>query len=641
MVSQWGRNRLAAISFEHADDARNALHAIVSDPVHGKDALSSPQTVSNLLQDLLPDAPRETSLLIAAANVGLPAALREHVALGMNVETAIGLVAATLAARTAFSRAACVWVATELAVALGLASPDVEAILPLEDEVGAGPVGASAGPGLTQIAQASPVQASPVQAGAVQADPAQTGTAQTGTAQTGIAQTGIAQTGTVQAGAVQVGAAPTAQVAADAWQRALGTDPAASPAGSDRTGPTTPIAAPPPAQPRDRRIIAAAVLVGCIVIAGAVIASAMFLGSNSHTNSPSQGASVPPQGASTPPASTSPASPSKSPSRSTSPSGTSAAGYHLTSTLNPHARGTMSQVAWTPDSSMVATSDKNGTTYLWNPAIGHLIRRFTAPGGAGQAFATAISPDGSTLAVGYSGGSTYLWNIASGNMIATLPDPGPSPATQVNSVAFSPSGRRLVSVDNNGNAFVWRVGSAHPGSIPIRRLSDPAGQGVWSATFSSNGTLATGDYAGNIYLWDIGSGSQVGSFAVPDGLNVTALAFSPDGNTLAAGSGTGTGSGSQGGLYLFSTSGQASQDVMNPGAVWALSFNGPTLAAADDDGQTYLFTVNEASLAATPGQTLADPNHGSQGVGAADFSPNGRWLVTGDTNGHAYVWSTG
>jgi WD40 repeat protein len=300
----------------------------------------------------------------------------------------------------------------------------------------------------------------------------------------------------------------------------------------------------------------------------------------------------------------------------------------------------MTQVAWTPDGSMVATSDKDGYTYLWDPANGRLIHRFSVPG-AGKAFATAISPDGSTLAAGYSNGSTYLWNIASGTLTATLPDPGPTPATQVNSVAFSPDGRRLVSADNNGNAYVWRVGLANPNSTPIRRLPDPAGQGVLSVAFSSDGTLATGDYGGHVYLWEVGSGSQINSFSDSDGLSVTALAFSPGGSVLAAGSGSG--SGSHGGLYLFSSSGQPRQDIMSPGAVWALSFNGSTLAAADDDGQTYLFTVHEGSTSAISGQTLADPNPGSQGVGAMAFSPNGKLLVTGDTsgNGQAYVWSSG
>jgi hypothetical protein len=563
---------LAAISFDHADDARTALHAIVSDPAHGKDALSSPQTMSNLLQDLLPDAPRETGLLMAAANAGLPAALREHVALGMDVATAIGLVAATLAAKTAFPRPACAWVATELAVALGLASPDIQVAMPAGDEADPGPVGpgqvstGQAGPGQTQVAQAGPELA-----GA----PGQVGPGQVGPGQVGAGQVGLGQVGAAQTQAVQFGAAPAGQGGADSWQRAQGTDPAT---GAGWIGPTAPLVPPPPAQPHRR--MAPAVLVGtCIVVAGGVVAAAIILGSASHSSSPSQGASSPSGSGGS--VSTSP-NPRPTGSHSTPHGGGSTTSYHRVATLNPGAPGSMTNVVWTSDNSVVATSDKNGTTYLWNPATGQMTGSFPAPSGAGQAFATAISPDGSLLATGYQNGRTYLWNIASRKLIATLPDPG---GREVDSVAFSPDGRTLVSADGNGYAYVWRVGSAHPSSTPVMSLADPAGAGVWSAIFSSNGTLATGDYHGNIYLWNLSSGSPSSQLTVPDGYYVSALAFSRDGNVLAAGTSAG-GNGPAGGLYLFNTSTQAEQDIINTEAVWGLSFSGSMLAAAEDNGDT-------------------------------------------------------
>ena len=75
---------MADMPWEHADEARAALSAIVTDPEHGVTALSSPRTMSNLLKDLLPDAPREKNLLVAAAEAGLADTLRDHVAQGMS-----------------------------------------------------------------------------------------------------------------------------------------------------------------------------------------------------------------------------------------------------------------------------------------------------------------------------------------------------------------------------------------------------------------------------------------------------------------------------------------------------------------------------------------------------------------------------
>ena len=113
------------MSWEHAAEARAALNAIVTDPEHGVAALSSAQTMSNLLKDLLPDAPREKSILVAAAEAGLANTLRQHVDQGMDPNTAIRLTASSFSSTTPFTPDACSWVTGEIATALGMShSPD-------------------------------------------------------------------------------------------------------------------------------------------------------------------------------------------------------------------------------------------------------------------------------------------------------------------------------------------------------------------------------------------------------------------------------------------------------------------------------------------------------------------------------------
>src|SRR5450432_3967222 len=93
---------MADMSWEHAAEARAALNAIVTDPEHGVAALSSAQTMANLLKDLLPDAPREKSILTAAAEAGLATTLGEHVAQGMDAGTAVRLAASSFSATTPY-----------------------------------------------------------------------------------------------------------------------------------------------------------------------------------------------------------------------------------------------------------------------------------------------------------------------------------------------------------------------------------------------------------------------------------------------------------------------------------------------------------------------------------------------------------
>jgi hypothetical protein len=111
---------MSDMSWEHASEARAALNAIVSDPEHGVAALSNAQTMSNLLKDYLPDAPREKSILVAAAEAGLADTLREHVSQGMDPNTAIRLTASSFSSSTPFTSDACNWVTDEIAVALGI-----------------------------------------------------------------------------------------------------------------------------------------------------------------------------------------------------------------------------------------------------------------------------------------------------------------------------------------------------------------------------------------------------------------------------------------------------------------------------------------------------------------------------------------
>jgi hypothetical protein len=96
------------------------LRAIVSDPSYGAAALSSSQAMSKLLKDLLPDMEREATVLIAAAEAGLADALQDHLAAGMDLDTATAQAAKSFAVRTGFRLEACHWAVGAYTAALGL-----------------------------------------------------------------------------------------------------------------------------------------------------------------------------------------------------------------------------------------------------------------------------------------------------------------------------------------------------------------------------------------------------------------------------------------------------------------------------------------------------------------------------------------
>jgi hypothetical protein len=103
---------------EHAERVRSALHAIVTE--HGADTLSDAPRLIALMSDLLPDAPREAQVLLAAAEHQVAGSIRGHLAQGLDSATAVRLSAAAFAAKTMFASEVCDWIARELAVAMGL-----------------------------------------------------------------------------------------------------------------------------------------------------------------------------------------------------------------------------------------------------------------------------------------------------------------------------------------------------------------------------------------------------------------------------------------------------------------------------------------------------------------------------------------
>src|SRR5258708_34972664 len=89
------RIEMAGTPAEHSEDVRAALREIVTE--HGPDALSSPAMMSNLLKDLLPDAPRVARMLVAAAEDRIAQVLHDHVDHGLDADTAARLAVSSFA----------------------------------------------------------------------------------------------------------------------------------------------------------------------------------------------------------------------------------------------------------------------------------------------------------------------------------------------------------------------------------------------------------------------------------------------------------------------------------------------------------------------------------------------------------------
>jgi hypothetical protein len=105
-------------TYDVQGEVRDALNTAVEG--YGKRVLNDPRVLGNLVTDLLPDLPRERSLLVTGAEAGVAGELTQHVeSQRMDADTAVALVARSLAESRALEPAASMWVATEYAKALG------------------------------------------------------------------------------------------------------------------------------------------------------------------------------------------------------------------------------------------------------------------------------------------------------------------------------------------------------------------------------------------------------------------------------------------------------------------------------------------------------------------------------------------
>lgn len=118
--------------YDRQGEVRDALNQAVGG--YGKRVLTDPRVLGNLLTDLLPDLPRERSLLVTAAEAGVAAELTRSVdGQHMDADTAVALAARSLTEARSLDPAASTWVSAEYAKALGYQVRAQAPLPPLND----------------------------------------------------------------------------------------------------------------------------------------------------------------------------------------------------------------------------------------------------------------------------------------------------------------------------------------------------------------------------------------------------------------------------------------------------------------------------------------------------------------------------
>jgi WD40 repeat protein len=281
----------------------------------------------------------------------------------------------------------------------------------------------------------------------------------------------------------------------------------------------------------------------------------------------------------------------------------------------------LAATAFSPSGTVIAAAGTQGKVYLWQvsgtaaaPRVSALGLPLAGPGGPVSSI--AFSPDGRLLAVASVDGTVRLWNVT--DSARPAPD-GPSltvpGGAAVTSVAFGDGGGVLAAGTSAGTAVLWKVeGTPAPVLYPHMPLAG-AGGALSGVAFSPDGnTLAAAGADGTVALWSVraGTGSKnKGASAAADGTltgasgAIGAIAFSPDGKSLAAAAsaagGASTAGGASGGSVLVwnLAAQQVTATVPQPQPVTSVAWDGADeIAAGDANGTVALLSLPSPVLPA-------------------------------------------
>jgi len=237
---------------------------------------------------------------------------------------------------------------------------------------------------------------------------------------------------------------------------------------------------------------------------------------------------------------------------------------------------------FSPDGATLAYTPDGQTIELENIDSGQILQTILPEAGFQQA---SFSPDGKTLAVDSTAQMAFtLWDVATGQKGRVLS--GFVTAAPIYSGDFSPSGKKFIW---------WARGTIQVMDIVTGALAETINHQDFITGFSLNqadtllATAAGGNFKDEftplIYLWNPESGEQIAAY--PQDKFASALAFSPDGSTLAAAIAGDV-------LLLDPANGQVVQKIhASDEAVNSLAFSpdGALLATAASDGYIRLWRL--------------------------------------------------
>ena len=275
------------------------------------------------------------------------------------------------------------------------------------------------------------------------------------------------------------------------------------------------------------------------------------------------------------------------------------------------------EVAFSPDGRIAATASED--IILWDTAARSKLFRFNY---TTEVWGLAFSRDGRWLVSSYNDGAILLWDMKDRKRAAGFNEHSAS----VRSAAFSPDGERLASASEDQSIILWNAKTGNKESVLLGHETRVTG-----VVFSPDGNwLVSTDQSGYVIRWDIARRQPVWTFqwlgATGFPVALYTLSISQNGRWIATTAGINDSADGHQVIDFYKN---------KVSGIYGATFTADNsrLALISESGTISIFDTQTWQIAE---EVKAD---GTKLI-CGSYSPDGKWLVTGEDEGNVRLWQT-